>query len=108
MFRSYKIKKSEAEPLESIMKLFIKRQGLTANMNCQLVFDAWDKVSGVASYTLNRFYKDGTLYCTISSSIVRNQLYFQKEAIVRDINREIESDKLFDRTKGLVKTIVLK
>lgn len=108
MFRSYKIRKREAEPLEDIMKLFIKRQGLTASMNCQLIFEAWDNVSGAAAYTLNKFYKDGVLYCTISSSVIRNQLFFQKDGILQGINDEISQNSLFDKTKGLVKTIVLK
>lgn len=108
MFRPYKIKKTEPESLENIMKLFISRNGLSTGINCQMVFEAWDKVSGASSFTLGKFYRDGNLYCTISSSVVRNQLYFQRDSLVELVNQELLRNPLFDKKKGLVKNIILK
>lgn len=108
MFRTYKINRRDAEPMEDLMKLFLKRTGLAFGMNCQLVFNAWDKVSGAGRYTSRKFYKDGVLWCTISSSVVRNQLYFQKDAILLELNKALKEEKLFDLSKGLVSSIVLR
>lgn len=108
MFRPYKIKKTDPEPMEKLMKLFIVKNGLATGMNCQMVFEAWNKVSGAASFTIGKFYRDGTLYCTISSSVVRNQLYFQKDTLVSLLNEELRKNPLFDLKKGLVKNLILK
>lgn len=90
------------------MKLFISRNGLTTGVNCQMVFEAWDQVSGAGAYTIGKFYRQGNLYCTISSSVVRNQLYFQKDALVELLNETLRKNPLFDQKKGLVKNIILK
>lgn len=94
--------------MENLMKLFIAKNGLSTGVNCQIVFETWDKVSGAAAYTLNRFYRDGNLYITVSSSVVRNQLYFQKDTIVKSINDELVKNPLFEARKGLVKNLILK
>ncbi len=94
--------------MDSLMKLFIAGNGLGKGINCQLIFEAWDKVSGAGSYTIRKFFKDGNLYCTISSSVVRNQLYFQKDTLVSLLNEELRSDSLYDQKQGFVKTLLLK
>lgn len=95
--------------MEKIMKLFIEANGLSKGIGYQTVFEMWDKVSGAAQFTLRKFYRDGVLYVTVSSSVVRNQLYFQRETLVGLINEELSKDPLYNVQKnGLVKSIVLK
>ncbi len=108
MFKPYKIDRREVLPMSSVMKLLIRRRGLSPGMNCQFIFQAWDKVSGAACYTLRKYFKDGVLYVGISSSVVRNQLYFRKNAIVRQINDELAAEPLYDSGKGFVKNIILR
>ena len=108
MFKPYKIKKTDPKPMGDIMKLFIKKNGLTNGVNVQIVHAAWDKVTGAGPYTLSKFYKDGTLTVRLSSSVVRNQLYFQKDSLMEMINKELSEDPLFDQKDGLVKNIILK
>ena len=48
------------------------------------------------------------LTVTLSSSVARNQLYYRREELVKALNRELEKESLFDREKGLVKSIVLR
>ncbi len=108
MFRPYKIKKTEPETMEKVLKLFIARNGLTTGVNCQIVFETWDKVSGAGPYTLNRFYRDGNLYITVSSSVVRNQLYFQRDALLKAMNDALVENPMFEARKGLVRNIIFK
>ena len=108
MFKAYKIRKKDSMPMGDIMKLFVKRNGLAPGLNTSLVFAAWDKVSGVGPYTLRKFYRDGVLYCTLSSSVVRSRLFPWREGLKEGINRELSSNPLFDASRGLVKSIVLK
>ena len=108
MFRPYRIERREAEPMEEIMKLFLRKRGLGTRMNAQLISDAWARVSGASAYPIGRFYRDGVLTVTLSSSVARNQLYYRREELVKALNRELEKESLFDREKGLVKSIVLR
>jgi len=103
--------RKEALALGEIVPMFIKAQGLTAGLNTQRVFLAWDEVSGVKDYTLRKFYRDGKLYVTLSSSMVRTHLELQKEAVLKSLNAYLEKDELFDKTfekVGFVKAIILK
>ena len=51
------------------------------------------------------------LYCTISSSVVRNQLYFQRDVLLQQINEYLDKDKMlvWDRKDGpMVRNLILK
>ncbi len=97
--------------MNELMGQFIKACRLDFGLNTQRVFAAWDSVSGVSAYTLRRFYRDGVLYITLSSSMVRNQLEFQKDALVSSMNETLRKDEMFMkdcRQVGYVKRIILK
>ena len=72
---------------------------------------AWDAASGAARYTVRRFYRDGKLYITVDSSVVRSQLSFQRDALLKKINALLAEDSLFTRDDarvGFVKELILK
>lgn len=96
--------------LEDLMPRVLRLMGLSRGMNEHIVMKAWDKVTGAAPYTLSKYIKDGVMYCGISSSVVRNQLYFNKDAIVDAINREVLSDPLYLAKEGRkpLKTLILR
>ncbi len=79
--------------------------------NTHRIFSAWDEASGAGPYTLKRFFRNGRLYITVSSSVIRNQLYFQRDSLIEKMNAILEKDDLFirdDRNVGFVKELVLK
>lgn len=96
------MKRVEAKLLESLLSDFVKKTGLEKQLHTIDVFDAWDIAVGEkgAQITSYKFLKDGILYCTISSSLVRNQLHFQVHNIQAKINSLVPGN--------LVKKIVLK
>ena len=105
------IPRKEALGMDEIVPMYIRAMKLSAGLNTQRVFAAWDEVSGVKDYTLRRFYRDGKLYITLSSSMVRSHLEFQKDAVLLALNAVLEKDRLFvkDNDKvGFVKEIILK
>ena len=109
--RSYFIKRKEALSMEEVVDEFIKSMKLASGLNTQRIFAAWDECSGAAPFTLKHFFRNGTLYITVSSSVVRNQLFFQKEALIEKMNARLSSDPLFtsdNRTAGAVKDLVLR
>lgn len=114
MERFKKIKgapRKEALGMDEIVPMYIRALKLTAGLNTQRVFAAWNAVSGAAEFTLRRFYRDGKLYVTLSSSMVRSHLEFQKPALVGAMNAFLLKDALFvkDYEKvGLIRELILK
>lgn len=97
--------------MDEIIKQYIDNMKISAGLNTELVFQAWDEVSGAAQFTLNKFFRDGTLYITLSSSMVRSQLMFQRDALIKSINAKLLEEPLFssnDPRVGLVQKIILK
>lgn len=97
--------------MDQIIPMFIRSMKLSAGHNTQRVFAAWDAVSGVPGYSLRKFFRDGRLYVTLSSSMVRSHLEFQKPALVKAINTFLEQDDLFIKDgegEEYVKEIILK
>lgn len=96
------MKRENTQRLAAIIAEFIKEEGLEDGLMRTKVFASWDIVVGEAGAraTVGKFLKDGVLYCTINSSMVRTQLYYRKEDIVSRINELVSSD--------VVKKLVLK
>ncbi len=97
--------------MDQLIPLYIRALKLSAGLNTQRVFAAWDAVSGLSAQTLRKFYRDGKLYVTISSSMLRSHLEFQKAALIQAMNDFLEQDDLFvkDYDKvGFVRELILK
>ena len=65
----------------------------------------------ISQYIRSQLFKNGVLYCSLSSSMVRNRLYFMKDDLVKLINDRLLEDELFTPNpdgKDYVKDIVLK
>ena len=93
--KSNKLRRQEAVGLDELVRQFVKEMKLDAGLNRERVSEAWDVVSGAGRYTLDVALDKGVLYCTLSSSIVRNQLYFQKDVLLNQLNAYLESDALY-------------
>ena len=109
--RSYFVRRKEALSMEEVVEEFIKSAKLASGLNTQRVFAAWDDCSGAGPYTLKRYFRSGTLYITLNSSVIRNQLLFQKEALIEKMNATLSGDPLFtsdNKTVGYVKELVLR
>lgn len=106
-----RIHRKEAVSMDELVKQYIRSMKLAAGLNTQRIFAAWDACSGAGEFTLKRFFRDGKLYITLSSSVVRNQLHFQKEDLVEKMNRFLSNDSLFtedNRTVGYIQELILK
>lgn len=101
----------EPRQMDEIVQQFLKLSGLCDGMNVHRMDIAWDQASGVGPYTLSRSFVNGTYYVTLASSVVRNQLSFRKEDILRTMNDILMADPLFSKdskTAGFVKKLVLR
>jgi len=108
---SVRLARKEAVRMDSLVRAFLRSNRMTAKVNTQRIYSAWDTVSGAAPFTLRRYYKNGTLYITLSSAVCRSQLIPQRALLIDKINLRLTSDPLFsqeDRLVGLVKNLILK
>ncbi|MBO7192036.1 MAG: DUF721 domain-containing protein [Bacteroidales bacterium] len=106
-----RIGRKDALGMQELISQYIREMKLASGFNRQRIFEAWDVVSGASRYTVDRFFRDGILYCTISSSVVRNQLYFQRDVLVQKMNEYMEQDDMIVRDakeQPVIKTLVLK
>lgn len=104
------LRRQEAVGMEELVRQFIRDMRLTAGLDRQRVSDAWTVVSGAGRYTLDVNFDKGVMVCAISSSVVRNQLYFQRDSLLCRINEYLASDGLSDgdADRIVVRTLILK
>ena len=106
-----RIGRKEAVGMESLVTQFIKEMKLSSGINQVWVTEAWNTASGASRYTLNVSYVGTYVYVTLSSTMPRNQLYYQRDLIMQKMNELLSADSLFvGGAKGgaAVSNIVLK
>ena len=89
-------------PLSDALSAFIKENKLQKGMDKIDAKDAWVKLmgNGVNNYTTGVELKNGTLYVSLSSSVLREELSLGKTKIIAMINEELGRE--------LVKKLVLR
>ena len=104
------LRRRDAIGMDELVEEFIRDMKLTAGLNRQRVKEAWNTVSGAGRYTIDVYVKDKVMYCTIGSSMARNQLYFQRDVLRTRVNEFLANDELFVKSPGTeaVRSIVLK
>ncbi|MBR6246946.1 MAG: DUF721 domain-containing protein [Bacteroidales bacterium] len=103
----FRLSRKDAVGMDELVAMFIKNMRLTAGLNRQRIFEAWNQVSGASQYTLDKFVKDGVLYCRLSSSVARSKVNLQKDFILQMLNARLQTDSMYDSSEGFVKSIVL-
>lgn len=91
---SNRIARKNAQSLVEVFKEMIRSGGATATHNSYRVYSAWNAVSGAERYTIKRFFRDGKLYITLSSSVLASQLAMQAPYLIEKMNDILASDEL--------------
>ena len=83
------------------MKDVLQENKLQKGMDLVLVKEAWAEVmgNGVNTYTKNIQFKNGTLIVELTSSVLREELSYGKDKIVRLLNEKLN--------KTLIKSVKL-
>lgn len=104
-----RLRRKEAVGMQQLVQDFIREMKIASGINRQRAAEAWNTVSGAAAYTLDVSLDKGILYVTLGSSLARNQLYFQRDVLLRKVNEFLDADGLFVKGSGpAVRNIVLK
>ena len=88
--------------IDNLIKFFIKENNLENGLENVKIKDLWHEQmkNGVPNYTTDINLKNGTLYIKLKSSVLREELSYGKEKIVKLLNKKLKKD--------LIKKIVLR
>jgi hypothetical protein len=93
---------NDNQPIENILKEFVKTNNLQSGLDKVNVREAWTNLmgNGVNNYTTAIELKHETLYVQLSSSVLREELSYGNEKIVKMLNESVGKD--------IVKKLVLR
>lgn len=84
----------DEQALGGLLKNFIRENNLQKGIDKVNAEAAWESIMGpgVNSYTGQVSFRQGTLYVTLTSSVLREELSHGRSKIVRMLNEELGSD----------------
>ncbi|MEW5676122.1 DUF721 domain-containing protein [Flavobacterium enshiense] len=93
---------NEESPIGNVLKQFITENKLQSGMDKINVQEAWKNLmgNGVNNYTTEILLKGETLYVALSSAVLREELSYGKDKIIKMLNEELR--------KEVVKELVLR
>ena len=89
---------SNDNPIGDVLKEFIEINRLQSGIDKIDVQQAWKSLmgNGVNSYTNEVILKGSTLYVSLSSAVLRQELSYGKQKIIAMINEELRKDVVKD------------
>ncbi|WP_396194168.1 DUF721 domain-containing protein [Flavobacterium sp.] len=89
---------SNESSIGDVLKAFIETNKLQAGMDKIDVQQAWKSLmgNGVNSYTKEVFLKGSTLYVALTSAVLREELSYGKQKIIKMINEELGKEVVTD------------
>ncbi len=78
-------------PIDEILKEFIQQNNLFIGLQKQSVEKLWPQLmgSGIANYTESVVFKNNTLTVKLNSSVLREELSYGKEKIIKMLNEHL-------------------
>lgn len=95
-------KRDNTQKLSSIINKVINKNNLRHKIDQLNIIDIWRDIIGenIHTYVKEEKVKDYTLYIKLKSSVVRNEISYNKSRIIEKINKKIG--------KQAIKEIILK
>lgn len=88
------IRHNDTVKIEDLMKLFISENNLTKGLRQVNIKELWVEQmgNGVASYTEKIVLKGDTLLVYLKSSVLREELSYGKDKIIKMLNEALKED----------------
>jgi predicted nucleic acid-binding Zn ribbon protein len=88
----------DAKKIKSILGEFIFKNALTDGIDSARIQENWRKLLGenIDAYTKNISLKQDVLVVKLSSSVLRQELSYGKEKIIKMINESLGKEKVKD------------
>lgn len=90
------MKRTEPKSIAEIIREGIERAGLSGTVAEQRACYLWPEVvgPGVNRYTFKRYVERGVLHVYITSAALKNELSFNRSALIEQINRAVGSNAI--------------
>ncbi len=96
------MRRSNTQSLGEVLKEYIKEVQIERKLKEVDVVQSWENLLGktIAHYTTKIYIRNQVLYVTISSAVVKNELFMMREEIKRKINERAGEE--------IIRTIIFK
>ena len=83
------MRKKNTESLRDVVRQVLREQNLDGKLNDKHLIEAWPVVLGqnISKYTTDLRVKDRTLYVSLSSAVLRHDLFLSRHEIKTKLNR---------------------
>ena len=92
------MRKKNTELLSDVIRQVLKEQHLDKPLNEKRLIDAWPMVLGnnIVQYTTELIIKNRVLYVTLTSSVLRHDLFLSREEIKKSLNNQVGVEVIVD------------
>ncbi len=92
------MRKKNTELLSDVIRQVLKEQHLDKPLNEKRLIDAWPVVLGnnIMQYTSDLSIKKRILYVSLSSSVLRHDLFLSREEIKNSLNKHVGYEVIVD------------
>lgn len=92
------MRKRNTEILREVVQQVLKSNRLDKPLNEKRLIDAWPKVLGenIMRYTTDLSIRRRVLYVSLSSSVLRQDLYYSREEIKNSLNGAVGEEVITD------------
>lgn len=91
----YGFSRRSAEPFLAVFLEWVVSSGGGPSYNAYRIEKAWKEVSGSQGHTVRTFFKDGVLYVSLDSSVLRSRLSHLTDAMLGELNAALDRDERF-------------
>tara|TARA_Y100001958_G_C21027174_1_gene401530 strand:- start:253 stop:546 length:294 start_codon:yes stop_codon:yes gene_type:complete len=84
-------KRGEIKNISKVLEDFVSQKHFKVGIDNLRVQEAWVKTMGenIQKYTYNVKFKNGKLYIKLKSSVLKEELIFEKIKVIKLINQEL-------------------
>lgn len=92
------MKRQEATPIGEILRELLKTQHLDTKLDEMKLIQLWPQMMGqtIAEYTQRIYIKNGVMYISLTSAVLRNELFMCRKMLIKRLNKEIGSSLVKD------------
>lgn len=92
------MRKKNTELLSEVIRQVLKEQHLDKPLYEKRLIDAWPLVLGnnIVQYTSDLIIKNKVLYVSLTSSVLRHDLFLSREEIKKSLNKQAGAEVIVD------------
>jgi predicted nucleic acid-binding Zn ribbon protein len=92
------MRKKNAQPLAEVIQEYLKALGIDRRIKEQRIVKEWEAILGtlVSRATSKIYIYNKVLFVTLSSSVIRNELFMIKQSIIQALNERAGEELITD------------